>query len=160
MEPKGCSFGLWPQEHLLALQTPGGLPHAMPAKDTRKANPLEHRLSTNVDEALHAAFLERAKAAGLSDASYLRHLIAVDAGAASAADLKRRNLKRVSLDNLAHEVNQVGLHIRKVGVNVNQLAKQANSGMVPISRDEAVHMMSELQLAMSRAIAVMERSLA
>jgi hypothetical protein len=159
MEPKERSFGLWPQEHLLAPQTPGGLSHAMPAKDTRKANPLEHRLSTNVDDALHAAFLKRAEAVGLSDASYLRHLIALDVGAASAEDLKRRNLKRVGMDNLAHEVNQVGLHIRKVGVNVNQLAKQANAGMVPISRDEAVRMISELELAMSRAIAVMERAL-
>jgi hypothetical protein len=54
----------------------------------------------------------------------------------------------------------VGVHLRKVGVNINQLAKQANAGMVPISRQEAVNMMTELQLIMTLARAALERSLA
>lgn len=133
----------------------------MPAKDTRKDNPLERRVSTNLDEGLHQAFLERAKSAGMSDARYLRHLIETDVGAASTrSEPRRRSMQRMQLDSLAHEVNEVGLHIRKVGVNVNQLAKQANAGMVPVTRDEAVHMMTELELAMSRAVAVLERALA
>jgi hypothetical protein len=133
----------------------------MPAKGTRKTAPLRHRLSTNVDAKLQQTFLSRAAAAGMSDAHYLRHLIEADAGINAATPLiRRRNLKRQQLDTLAHEVNMVGVQLRKVGVNLNQLAKQANAGMVPISRQEAVTVMTELQLIMTLARAALERSLA
>jgi hypothetical protein len=133
----------------------------MPAKATRKSNPLNLRISTNVDLKLRKAFLDRAAGAGMSDARYLRYLIEADAGLASPTkSIKRRTEGRVAQDNLAHEVHQVGLHIRKVGTNVNQLSKQANTGMVPITRAEAVQMMQQLQLAMGRALSVLERVLA
>lgn len=133
----------------------------MPAKATRKLYPLANRLSTNVDQKVLEAFREKAVAAGLSDARYLRQLIEADVGSAVAAPaLKRRQMQQMHSDALAHEINQVGLLLRKVGVNVNQLAKQANAGMVPITRTEAVHMMTEIELAMSRALAALERVLA
>ncbi len=97
----------------------------------------------------------------MSDARYLRHLIEKDIGVASPTEkLKRRTESRVARDNLAHEVNVLGLHFRKLGTNVNQLAKQANTGMVPISREEAIYMMNQIQLGMSQALAVLERALA
>lgn len=133
----------------------------MPAKGTRKSAPLRHRLSTNVDGKLQQAFLSRASSAGMSDAQYLRQLIESDASVGGAAKLiRRRNQKRLQLDGLAHEVNLVGVQLRKLGVNVNQLAKQANAGMVPISRQEAVSMMTELQQLMSLTRAALERALA
>lgn len=133
----------------------------MPAKATFKVNPLENRLSTNVDQTLLSSFREKAVAAGLSDARYLRQLIEADAGAGvSTPTLKRRQLQQAQADALAHEINQVGLQLRKVGVNVNQLAKQANAGLVPISRTEAIHMMTEIELALSRTLAALERVLA
>ena len=133
----------------------------MPAKAMRNVDPLINRLSTNVDRELLQAFRQRALLAGQTDARYLRHLIAEDAGKAVATPpLKRRQMQRVQLDALAHEVNQLGLQFRKIGVNVNQLAKQANAGMVPVTRAEAVRAMTQLDLAMSQALAVLERALA
>lgn len=133
----------------------------MPAKETRKANPLANRLSTNVDQKVFKAFRDKAVAAGMTDARYLRQLIEADAGLASAMPaMKRRQMQRMQFDALAHEINQVGLHARKIGVNVNQLAKQANTGMVPLTRAEMVHMMTEMELLASRALAALERVLA
>lgn len=133
----------------------------MPARGTRKSNPLTHRLSTNVDGKLLSAFHARAVATNMSDAQYLRHLIETDTAVTQQTPmLRRRSQQRMQLDGLAHEVNRLGIDVRKVGVNINQLAKQANTGLVPISRGEAVTMMSELQLVMNRAVAALERVLA
>lgn len=158
---KSRSFGRWPQEFLLALQTPGGLNTTMPARGTRKASPLAHRISTNVDSKLHQAFLARASSTSMSDARYLRHLIEQDVGVASATpSVRRRTLQRQQMDALAHEVNMLGVQLRKVGTNVNQLAKQANQGMAPVSRREIVDLMTDLNLTMNLAQAVLEKALA
>lgn len=98
----------------------------MPAASYRKRDPLNRRVSTNLDGKLRAAFLARASAAGMSDARYLRHLIEQDAGVASPTEkLRRRTESRIARDNLAHEVNVLGLHFRKIGTNINQMVKQA-----------------------------------
>lgn len=132
----------------------------MPAASYRKSNPLNRRVSTNLDGKLHAALVARAEAVRMSDARYLRHLVEKDLGVASPTEkLKRRTEARIAQDKLAHEVNVLGLHFRKIGTNINQLAKQANSGMVPISREEALYMMNQIQLGMSQALAVLERAL-
>lgn len=134
----------------------------MPAKATRKANPLTCRVSTNLDQKLMQSFRIQAEVSGLSDAMYLRRLVENDVGVVRQATpaLKRAQLQRAQKDALAHEINLAGLHIRKLGVNVNQLAKQANTGLVPISRAEAVHMMTQIELAMSQTLAALERTLA
>lgn len=133
----------------------------MPAASFRKVNPLNRRVSSNLDAKLYATFVARAASAGMSDASYLRHLIEKDAGEVSPTkQLKRRTESRIARDNLAHEVNALGLQFKKVGTNINQLAKHANQGLVAVTREEAVYMMNQLQLAMSKALSVLERALA
>jgi hypothetical protein len=52
------------------------------------------------------------------------------------------------------------MQIKKLGTNINQLARQANAGMVPISRAEVIYMLNQHQVVMSKAIAALERALA
>ena len=58
------------------------------------------------------------------------------------------------------ELHELAMQIKKLGTNVNQLAKQANQGMVPIERREITYMLNQHQLVMSNAIAAIEKSLA
>ena len=56
------------------------------------------------------------------------------------------------------EVHQLAMQIKKLGTNLNQLAKQANTGMVPISREEILYILNQHQLLMSHALSMFESS--
>lgn len=51
---------------------------------------------------------------------------------------------------------QVCFQIKKLGTNVNQLAHQANAGMVAVTRREVEYLMNQHQVVLSKAVAILE----
>jgi hypothetical protein len=98
-----------------------------------------------------------AKARGLPKATFMRHAIEVAVGDAQKIPSRKRGAE---IDRLVHQMNLLMVQVKKLGTNVNQLTKQANQGMVPITLAEARYMMNQLQLLQSAAKASFEKVLA
>lgn len=79
-----------------------------------------------------------------TEAALLKHAIAPKKLATYLRDLSLRSLARPVLvpsrtspnAKLAAELAVITYQLRKIGNNLNQLAKQANAGMVAVTRDE------------------------
>ena len=54
----------------------------------------------------------------------------------------------------------IAFQLKKVGTNLNQLAKQANSGLAPITRNEVVYFMNTHQRILTLSVAALEKVLA
>ncbi len=59
--------------------------------------------------------------------------------------------------DLVHQLSHLSFQLKKFGTNVNQLAHQANAGMVPISRPEVEYVLNHHQILLSRIIAAVEK---
>lgn len=55
--------------------------------------------------------------------------------------------KARQMDELIAGINSLHVQLRKVGTNLNQIAHQANSGMVPVSRNEVLAVFHTVQQA-------------
>lgn len=66
----------------------------------------------------------------------------------------------MSRNDLAHEIAMVAFQIKKAGTNLNQLAKQANNGLVPITRSEVLYFMNTHQRVLTLTTAALEKVLA
>lgn len=99
---------------------------------------------------------EEAKAAGMTEAKYMRQAVLACWG--ETPKPKRRachdDLK------LTHNIGLLAFQVKKLGTNVNQLAKQANTGLVPVSRAEVQYLLNQHQMLLTRAIAAIEAVLA
>lgn len=126
----------------------------MPAKGHVKADRLTHREKVSVTPALSAKLAEKAKACGMTKSRFMRHVLEVAVGERDDRPRARRNVRS---DNLSHEVHNLAMHIKKLGTNINQLARQANQGMVPITEAEARYMKNQHQMVLSAAVAFFER---
>jgi hypothetical protein len=98
-----------------------------------------------------------AKARGVPRATFMRQAIEVAVGRTPKLPVRRR---RAEDDRLAHHIHLLTVQLKKLGTNVNQIAKQANSGMVPISLAEARYLVNQLQILQSAAKATLEKVLA
>lgn len=94
----------------------------------------------------------------MTQARYLRSLILHEVLSEPKPRTAARNV--LARDLLAHEVNNLGLQVRRLGVNINQMSKQANTSMVPLERSEVIYMLNQLQLLTSAARGALERVLA
>jgi hypothetical protein len=130
----------------------------MPAKGTRKRNPLDHLVKTRLTSDQADALVELAKSCQMTQARYVRQLIegALN-GALQYPKPRRRDFRE--REHLARAINALGLQAKKLGNNVNQLARQANTGLVPVERSEIVYTLNQLQLLASAARTALERVL-
>lgn len=104
-----------------------------------------------------SALLEKeAKAAGLLQKHYLR--LAVVAALTQAPPPKRK--AAVSRNELAHEISMIAFQLKKIGNNLNQMAKQANTGLVPITEREVRYFLNMHQRVLTLSAAALEKVLA
>lgn len=96
-----------------------------------------------------------AKGAGMTQAKFMRQAVLAATGDAEKPKLR----KGIHSQELLHALNVIALQIKKHGTNINQLAHQANAGMVPITRKEVEYVLNFNQVLMSKAIAAVERLL-
>lgn len=59
--------------------------------------------------------------------------------------------KSRQVDQLIAGINALHVQLRKVGTNLNQIAHQANGGMVPVSRNEILSVFHTVQQAAAAA---------
>ncbi len=128
----------------------------MPPKGFVKPEPVDQRLKVGLSASDYAAISDRANAAGMTTAAYVRQLIAFDIGRAKAPPKPRSDANALAL--LA-EVHLVAMQIKRIGVNVNQMARQANTGMVPLTVPELRVMQAQVAEAMTRAVALFDKAL-
>jgi Bacterial mobilisation protein (MobC) len=130
----------------------------MPAKGTHKRDPLDRLVKTRLTEDQATALAELAKSCQMTRARYVRQLIeGALSGAVQYPKPRRRGLR--DREHLARAINALGLQAKKLGNNVNQLARQANTGLVPVKRSEIVYTLNQLQLLTSAARTALERVL-
>ena len=129
----------------------------MPAKGFQKREPLDRRVKVQFTSAQLAHVDQRAAACGMTNAAYLRLLALKDAGVADKLPKADRNRANTLL--LA-EVHLLAMQVKKLGINFNQLARQANTGMVPLTRAEVVYFSNQHQLMLARTAALFEKLLA
>ena len=99
---------------------------------------------------------QESKAAGLLQQDYAR--LSVVAAMTKAPPPKRK--VAVSRDELAHGVSMIAFQLKKLGTNLNQLAKQANTGLVPISDAELLYFKNYHQRVLTLASHALEKVLA
>lgn len=76
--------------------------------------------------------------------------------AAAGEGVKPKMMKGRNSQELLHALHVLATQIKKHGTNVNQLAHQANAGMVPVRRTEIEYMLNMEQTLLSKAIAAVE----
>ena len=128
----------------------------MPAKGFRKAEPVDCRLKVGLTATQYARLADKATAAGLSTAHYVRALIEHDLGDRAGKPTVSRQHDTMLL--LA-EVHLLAMQIKKLGTNVNQMAHQVNSGMVPLTAAELNVAMRQIAVAMDMAGGLFEKVL-
>jgi hypothetical protein len=128
----------------------------MPARGHQKSDPVDHRIRVQLSAAQAARLAELAAETGVSQSEYMRTLLDSASGA-SAKPPKARRQSGTMLQLV--EIHELAMQVRKLGTNINQLAHQANLGMVPLRRDEVVAMLAAHEQLMLRAISFVERTL-
>jgi hypothetical protein len=124
----------------------------MPAKGSRKPDRLSRRKKVQVSCALEAAIRERAVAAGMSEARWMRLVLEAAVGLGDGPTKRAVPLNA----RLLAAFNDCWVQLRKLGTNVNQLAHQANTGMVPLTRAETVYVTNHHQLVLAKLEALIE----
>lgn len=140
---------------------PDGLPHpgkpvAFVAKPVAKDPAATVRKKLFLTPQENAQLAKEAKLAALLQQDYMR--LSVVAAMTQTPPPKRK--AAVSRNDLAHGVAMLAFQIKKAGNNLNQLAKQANNGLVPITRNEVLHFMEMHQRVLTLTTATLEKVLA
>lgn len=94
-----------------------------------------------------------ARLAGLTQSKYMRQCALACWGEAE----KPKPIKAADRIALTNAIGVLGLQVKKLGTNVNQLAKQANAGLVPIKRSEVEYVLGQLQIILSMSAAAVEK---
>lgn len=122
-----------------------------------KSEALTQRVKVQFTAQQRALLDVQADAAGMTLARYIRECALAAAGGPDAP--KRPSVQRSRKHELTFaEVHELAMQVRKVGVNLNQLAHQANAGMVPLKREEVVYIQNRIQILLSEAHAALERA--
>jgi len=128
----------------------------MPAKGHHKSDPVDRRIRVQLTAAQAARLAQLAADAGVSQSEYVRSLLD-SAGDGSAKPPKAKRQSGAMLQLVA--IHELAMQVKKLGTNINQLAHQANVGLVPLRRDEVTAMLAAHKQLMLRAIAYVERTL-
>lgn len=126
----------------------------MPAKGHVKPARKSRIKKVRVTPELEAVIRDRAKALGLKEADWMRMVF--EGSAKDTGGRSRQLTARVHEGQLAHVLNGLMLQWKRVGTNLNQMAHQANAGMVPLTRREVDYMLNLLQLLSAKSAAVLE----
>lgn len=129
----------------------------MSATKRKKTNPLSERVKVQLTVSQRLALEQKADAAGVTLTAFIRDAALVALGGADAPKLPTAKRKRQQQLVFA-EIHELAVQMRKLGTNLNQLAHQANAGLVPIRRSELVYLMNRIQVVLSESSAVMERA--
>jgi len=130
----------------------------MPARGHTKTKPLSNRIKVQFTDAHLAALKDKADSLGMTVAAYVRAAVLVDMdNVPDKPTLPKKPHVHAALLELS-EIHSLAMQIKKLGTNVNQIAKQANAGMVPVKRSEVVYMLNQHQLIMSQAVATLEKA--
>ncbi len=99
---------------------------------------------------------KEAKAAKLLQKDYLR--LSVVSAMTQTPPPKRKHV--VSKNELTHEISMIAFQLKKIGINLNQMAKQANTGLVPITEREIYYFLNMHQRVLTMSSAALEKVLA
>ena len=127
----------------------------MPAKGHVKPDRLTRRIKPAFTHAEALALAADAKACGMTNAKFVRALVLSARGDATHKPRRKRNR---DTNKLADEIHLLAMQVKRLGTNVNQIAKQANAGMVAVGRAEVQYLLNQHQQLMSLAIAYLERA--
>jgi hypothetical protein len=128
----------------------------MPARGHLKSDPVDHRIRVQLTAAQAERLAQLADAAGISQSEYMRSLL--DSAAGGSANPPKPKRQSGTMLQLV-EIHELAMQVKKLGTNVNQLARQANTAMVPLTRREVEQMLAHHEQLLLRAIALVERML-
>ncbi|ODA66042.1 Bacterial mobilization protein (MobC) [Methyloligella halotolerans] len=131
----------------------------MPASGHTKTDPLSNRIKVQFTDAQVDALARQANATGQTVAGYIRATVLTTLEDRSAKTNRPSTARHHAAMLQLAEMHALAMQIKKLGTNINQLARQANAGMVPISRAEVIYMLNQHQVVMSKAISALERAL-
>ncbi len=126
---------------------------ATPASRVRKSPVGRRRKKVGFRPDEEALLQAAANAAGLTECAYMHAAILAAVGLASPP----KPTKNSGRHAMAQELSRLAYQWKKLGNNVNQLAHQANAGMVPIRRVEVDYVLNQHQLLFSECKALMEK---
>ena len=126
----------------------------MPAKGHVKSGKLRQK-KVGVPDSLDAAIVRAAKECGMTESRFMRHVLMQAVG--QVPNLPRPKRDRVD-DKLFHHANLLHTHLTKIGVNVNQVARQVNTWMVPLQVEVAERMVRRVELASLAAQSFFEKA--
>ncbi|ADP70665.1 mobilization protein [Rhodomicrobium vannielii ATCC 17100] len=129
----------------------------MPARGYQKPDPVDRRIRVQLTDAQAEKLARLSDGAGVSQSEYMRSLLD---GVGAATPKEPPKPKRASPAMLKLvEIHELAMQVKKLGTNVNQLARQANTGMVPLTRREIEAMLAQHEALLKAAITVIEASL-
>ena len=140
-----------------AAPVPSDARDCMPKKGFRKANPLDVTLKVLVTEAEAATIARHAAECGMPVSKYLRQLALWDIGQTAKYLERPARTKARRTDDLIARLTGIHAELRRFGNNANQLARQANTGFVPLRRTEIEDFQKEQQVLFSAIKAAVEQ---
>jgi hypothetical protein len=148
--PKAARIRLWLKR--FACPSNAGEALTMPARGHQKSDPVDHRIRVQLTAAQAEQLARLAADAGVSQSEYMRSLLD------SANKVPKPRRQSGTMLQLV-EIHELAMQVKKLGTNVNQLARQANAGLVPLRREEIQQMLAQHEELMVRAIALVEKAL-
>ena len=106
----------------------------MPPKGFRKPEPIACRIKVGLSENAHECLTSIADAAGMTTSDYIRRLIEADADRSPSPQRPVQNRHTLLLPA---EIHDLAIQIRKLGSNVNQLARARLENIARLSSDRA-----------------------
>lgn len=142
-------------------QAPSHKPPSLAPQQPIAPEQLTTRVKVQFTPSQEAELKRLADSIGMTVAGYVRSLVLaeIDAHGPNPAAAQRRARKHDIMLRVA-ELHSLAMQVKRLGTNLNQMAKQANTGMVPLTRAEITYMLNQHQLLMSNAIAAVEKLLA
>ncbi len=131
----------------------------MPAKGFQKPEPLDCRIKVQLTNGQQQKLAKLADEARVSQSEYMRSLLDSVEGSVPVAKPPPPKRPPPFAQQQLMEIHELAMQVRKVGVSINQLARQANTGMVAIRRSEVEAMLAMHEELMLKAIAHVEKAL-
>lgn len=119
---------------------------------TEAKRPIRKKVAFTAPEAQRLG--AEARAAGMTESKYMHAAVLACWG--DAEKPKPKPKRTTQLMAITHLLGLIVFLIKKLSNNVNQLAKQANTGLVPIKRNEVDYVLNQHQVVISKTIAAVE----
>jgi len=130
----------------------------MPKKPSRKPNPRNRRVNVYFTAEEYLQLEERARAHSSTMTAILRQNFK-DSQAANPPETPRRRLATRRREGLAVAINSLAVESARIGNNLNQLARQANSAIVPIDAAELRRVLMQVMTIHETAVRYLSQTL-